>query len=72
MGGGGEGGRRVLQCFVHASEQRGELGVLGFHLVDQGELAGPARHGGAKTGPQVGVLHAVVDEELGLEVLPAF
>src|SRR6202011_5636286 len=56
---------------VDRGEQRVDAGVLGFHLFQQGEVAGPVRHLALETGPQPDVLDAVVDEELGLEVLPA-
>ena len=37
----GKGGRRILQCCIDRRRATGELGVLGFHLVDQGEIGGP-------------------------------
>jgi len=67
----GEVAGRVGQSGVDGGEQRVDLGVLCLHLVQQGEAGGPARCRAANARPQVAILHAVVQQQLGLEVLPA-
>jgi hypothetical protein len=59
------------QRLVDGGKQRVDLGMLGLHLVEQGEVARAAGHSSLQRGPQVAVLDAVMDKELGLEVLPA-
>jgi hypothetical protein len=56
---------------VDSVEKWLEPGVLALHGVDQLGCSGAAGPSNPGCRPQVGVLNAVVDEELGLEVAPA-
>jgi hypothetical protein len=66
----GEGVRTIIKCGIDRREQRIELGVFSFHLVDEGQVSAPTPYDLAELGPKVDVLDAVVEEKLGLEVLP--